>query len=101
MLNGAEGAVGFCDHEELDGAEGAGEYRRRYSWSRIDETKVNLYPGHQTIHPDDTPDRVFRSGRSLKLVYAMKSVTQSQNVCPARYGDPVDIFSCNIFFHRT
>ena len=28
----------------------------------------------------------------------MKSVTQSQNVCPARYGDPVDIFSCNVFF---
>ena len=42
--------------------------------------------------------RVFRSGRSLKLVFAMKSVTLSQNVCHARYGDPVDIFSCNFFF---
>ena len=45
-----------------------------------------------------TDSRVFRSTRSLKLVYAMKSVTQSRNVCHARYGDPVDIFSCNIFF---
>ena len=62
-----------------------------------------LESGQLVIRPgigSDADCRVFRSGRSLKLVYAMKSVTQSQNVCPARYGDPVDIFSCNIFFRR-
>ena len=49
-------------------------------------------------NPHHQQYRVFRSSRSLKLVYAMKSVTQSRNVCHARYGDPVDIFSGNFCF---
>jgi len=42
--------------------------------------------------------RVFRSSRSLKLDYTMETVTLSRNVCPARYGEPVNKMFRNFFF---
>ena len=41
--------------------------------------------------------RVFRSSRSLKLDYTMETVTHSRNVCPARYGEPVNQNFRNFF----